>query len=157
MNRILYGAPALLLAGLLMGGCGGGGSQNGPVVSTPRAFDSLSFSLSSPKSIYAAGEPVPLAFAVTNVSDHAITVVGGGCFIRMSILEGTTVIGPEPGGCGAAGYTFTLGPGQVREFPASWDQKDIQAAQVPPATYTVVVWLTAGVVDGSNVSRPDNN
>lgn len=128
---------------------------NGPMVSTPRQFGSLEFTLSATKAVYKQGEPVKFVFSVRNTSSQVINATGSGCIVLSKITQGNTVVGPEGGLCPGAGYIVPLSPGETKSFEDTWLQTNVQGNQVAPGQYTVIYWLTAGQVDTISLTQAE--
>jgi len=116
--------------------------MNGPVVSTPRQFGSLEFTLSATKAVYARGEQVPLTFTVKNVGTQTITATIGACdFFGTKVTQAGNLVWQKSGGCGASTVQVTIMPGETKTYSYAWDQKDLQGNSVGSGRYTIKSWF----------------
>ena len=131
----------------LLSSCGGDNSPaapNGPVVSTPRQFDNLVFTLSVPKATYAKGEQVPLTFTVKNVGTQTLAVGLGACdWFDTKVITGSRLLWQKSVGSGCGGHVqpLSIAPGETKTFNYSWLQIDQQGIQVPTGQYSIKSWF----------------
>ncbi len=136
----------------LLTGCGGDGST--PALNQNRRFRSLEFALTTPKTTYAHGEQVPMTFTVKNIGSQKVSMVGGDCEVFFKIRQGSLSFDPDIG-CGASGYIIDLDPGQTKTYNLEWDQMDGHGSLVQAGQDTITVWLTAGNIDGTLLSKAE--
>jgi hypothetical protein len=132
---------ATMLVSALLSGCGGG---NGATVPGNRRYQSLVLALTTPKTTYARGEPLPLTFEVRNVGLQAQTFTIGGCdFFDTRVTQGSRAVWQRSlsGGCGGSVATVEILPGDTKSYSYTWEQVDQQDVPVPPGHYTVKSWF----------------
>ena len=186
-KTILWRAAPFVAVAASLAGCGGGGGSSNPTVSVPKAvlpasptpapnvdptngpvsatgrYQDLVFNLTTPKTVYARGEAVPLVFTVQNNSSEDTTfyysnlagapyngdILGAdGQYVRGRIIyshAGADSIDDLP--------TITIAAGETATFSMKWDQLNQSFnAQVPPGVYRI-----RGFIDqvGLNPPRPN--
>ncbi|HEV2472122.1 MAG TPA: BsuPI-related putative proteinase inhibitor [Chthonomonadales bacterium] len=152
-----YAVPALLLAGLLIGGCGGSGPANPPVISASRQYTGISFQVSADRTRYSAGQPVALTFTVSNVSQGAITFTFNDAERFDAVVTssaGTAVwqVSKEFDFGQAFGST-TLAPGQSASYKVAWNQADAGGRQVGAGAYSIRSWFVGYVPSSASLPQ----
>lgn len=151
----------LLMALALLTACGGSDNstpvKTGPVTSVSRTFQTLAFSLETPKSVYKVGEAVPLTLTVQNTGTQAVTVTYGDTVNSAFAVQqnGADVYVSNLGGIEAIN-TISIDPGASKQFTFSWAQTNNvdpnNVMQVASGQYSLIGWLPAGGVNGTSVS-----
>ncbi len=147
----VLGMAAVLLS---LCGCGGGsGSDPAPqTVTTTGRVQSLAFSLTT-QNAFQRGEPVPLAFTVTNVGDQSVTYTfGGGSVHSFEVVRDGVVVFRRPTAGGADYSEVEFGSGMSFTISDTWNQVDDQGQQVPPGKYQIQAFFRAGTINGVPIS-----
>src|SRR5207244_3070436 len=117
-------------------------------------YGTLEFTAVIDKSIYSRGESVLQTFTVRNTGSSEVAfTVGPSISFREIFRGGTLVWGPRGGG--SVGASYRLGPGQQLSESGTWDQIDESLRPVGPGTYTIILYLGAGSVDGRSFELGD--
>lgn len=131
---------------------------NGPVVSNPRQFGSLEFTLSATKAVYARGEQVPLTFTVKNVGMQTVNVTIATPAFDATITQNNQLVwqyttSPLAGGGTGVIRTISIDPGVAETLDFTWDQKDQQGNSVMSGRYVVKAWFYPRSIDNTSVSQ----
>lgn len=150
---------------ILLTGCGGGGSSssgsssNNGSVTTTGQYQTLRFTLTAPKRVYARGEAVTLTFTVKNTGTQTATLVSPRFSALLTVGQNNQMIWRQaPGGGGGINLSFTLLPGETKVFNPSWLQVSNGGNVTHPETpvssgrYLVKAYLDSISVDGASVN-----
>lgn len=150
----LLRALATTALALSLCGCGGGGDS-----SITGRYGTLTFSATTDKASYNAGEIVNFTFTATNTGSSPVTVSGSGIFsvadpvpIAARVERNGSVVTRILNNNGN-GTSVTIGPGESKTGRASWDQKDSNSVQVSTGTYMLTILLDASQVNGATITQ----
>ncbi len=145
--RPLLGLTALAL--FAVAGCGGGdNSVTPPILTSPtRQASTLELAVTLPKSTFARGEAIPYTMTVKNVSAQTLPVDYNVPAVFPIVKQNGTTIFTAVSGVSSP-RTGSLSLGQVLTLTGTWDQTDLNGAQVTAGTYTFQSWLDASSVTG---------
>lgn len=144
---------ALLVAALLLAGCGSGsGSLTAPVVDAPvttrSQYGPLQLALTVPKVVYKRGEAVPTTFTITNTSGNTVTSATTLSGVTIEVRQESNLIFFLTDAGGAVIHSETFAPGETKTFKKQWEQTGISGKSVNAGRYEFrAVYITNRVIE----------
>lgn len=157
-RSFLWCFGGVLLASL--SGCGGGGTTTTyPILSAPKRFGTLEFTVGTTKATFASQETIQVTFTVKNTGAEAVTLASSIAYVyQIQVRHGDDSVWsvpPDKFATPSPATTLTLAPGETKTFTASWNQFLVQDGPVPGGMYMVAASILANTINGVKPDKPD--